>query len=105
MKNQTARFTGGADSLVISLRKNREHIKTQVRHQAGEEKPKIGCKTYFDLTDDGEKQAQQSFEQMVKDAVKEGWAATEKRSKNAGFTAIPSAPGAKPEAPAARARR
>jgi hypothetical protein len=105
MKNQTARFTAAADSLVISLRKNREHIKTQARHQAGEDKAKVGCKNYFDLTEDGEKQAEASFDQLVKDAVKEGWTPAEKRSRSTGFTAIPSAPGAKPEAPAARARR
>src|SRR5688572_27985266 len=101
LKNQTARFTGGADSLVISLRRNREHIKTQVRHQAPDEKAKM-LKQYFDLTDDGEKQAVASFDTLVKDAVAKGWTATEQRERKNGLTAIPPAPGAKAVRAAAR---
>jgi hypothetical protein len=91
MKNQTARFSAGNDTLTISLRRNRESLKTQVRHRPADDKPKVGCKNYFDFTE--EAKAQESFETLVKDALAKGWTAHAKRERTPAFTAIPQAPG------------
>ncbi|HXG90542.1 MAG TPA: hypothetical protein VNJ02_19630 [Vicinamibacterales bacterium] len=101
MKNRTTRFTSGTHSLTISLRKGQAGIKTSVRHRTPEAKPQIGCKNYFELTD--EAKAQESFDALVADAVTNGWTRTAKAERTPSFTAIPHAPTATLNA--VRARR
>ena len=93
MKNQKAKFECSTDAtLIVALFAGKVSIKVSVRQKTPGEKDVVGCKDYFDLTD--EAKAQQAFDTRVKEAVAAGWTLHAQTTTGVQtFTAVPPAPG------------
>ena len=97
--NKTVKFTSGTDAtLTISVQKGKKDIIVSARQKEpnGEEmKVIVGCRSYHDLNEAGQAEAEAKFAELLKDARDQGWKQTAIREPKEKFTKIPPAPGAK----------